>query len=233
MLLDVKNLQFSIGKITILRNINLKISRGEVVGLVGRNGAGKTTTIKNIVGIYRPQSGKILFNGIDITHVSADYRIKLGLGYSPEDARVFPDLTVRENLLLPVWIRGTKGEDKALKPVFEVFPEIKDFLERKGKYLSGGQKKIVAIARALALDPLLLLLDEPFEGLAPLVLKRLKRAILKIRKLGKTVFIASSRISVLSDIIDKVYIIERGEILFEGSPSDALNNELLLRVIGR
>ena len=231
-MLEVRDLQFSIGSINILRKVDLKIEKGEIVGLLGRNGAGKTSTIKNILGIYRPKAGRIIFNNVDITQLPTEKRIMMGIGYSPEDSRVFPDLTVEENLRLPLWIKGEKHEDVALEKVFEIFPEIKRLLDRKGRYLSGGEKKMVAIGRALALNPTLLLLDEPFEGLAPIVVGRFKNAIKRIKEMGKTILIAESRVGILSELVDRLYIIERGEIIFEGTPQELLSNEALLKIVG-
>ncbi len=230
-MLSVENIDFYIGAVNILRGVSLRVREKEIVGLVGRNGAGKTSTIKNIIGLFRPRRGRIIYRGMDITKLPAAKRARLGIGYSPEDSRVYPELTVLENLMIPMWIRRVSRD--VLDLVFDIFPEIKEFLDRKGQNLSGGQKKMVSIARALALDPDLLLLDEPFEGLSPAVVARFQRAIKRIRELGKTIIIASARINVLVGLADRVYVIERGEIIHEGSPDEIIQNEQLMRIIGR
>lgn len=232
-LLEVRDLRLSIGTVSILRGVSLSVSEGEIVGLVGRNGAGKTSTLKSILGLYRPKAGSVKFKGTDVTRLPPEKRVLMGMGYSPEDSRVFPDLTVEENLRLPLWVRGERGEDDALRKVFEVFPEIRRLIGRKGRHLSGGERKMVSIGRALALDPALLLLDEPFEGLAPMVVERFKTSIERIRDMGKAILIAESRVDHLVGLADRVYVIERGEIVFSGKPSELMSNEALLRMIGR
>lgn len=234
MLLEIENLDFYVGSTQILRSISLEIDEGEVVCLVGRNGAGKSSILKNIIGLYSPQSGKITFKGIDITSLSPRERVILGLGYSPEDARVFSDLIVEENINISTWItdKTKKAKPVGFEKIFDIFPEIKKFLKRKGLYLSGGEKKMVSISRALALSPSLLLLDESFEGLAPIVVNRFKDALRRIRDLGITILLSESHIRTTSQVADRLYIVERGEIIFEGLPNEILKDENLLRIVG-
>jgi branched-chain amino acid transport system ATP-binding protein len=249
MLLKIENLDFYIGSTQILRSVSLGVNEGEVVCLVGRNGAGKSSIIKSIIGLYLPRSGRITLKGKDITNLPPRERVLLGLGYSPEDARVFSDLTVEENINLSTWITGKAKRAESLgsgvviqregnqgttsfEKVFSIFPEIKKFLKRKGLYLSGGEKKMISITRALALSPLLLLLDESFEGLAPIVVNRFKEALKRIRDLGITILLAESNIRTASQVADRLYVVERGEIIFEGNPSEILENEKLLRIVG-
>lgn len=234
MLLEIENLDFYVGSTQILRSISLEIDEGEVVCLVGRNGAGKSSILKNIIGLYSPQSGKIIFKGIDITSLSPRERVILGLGYSPEDARVFSDLIVEENINISTWItdKTKKAKPVGFEKIFDIFPEIKKFLKRKGLYLSGGEKKMVSISRALALSPSLLLLDESFEGLAPIVVNRFKDALRRIRDLGITILLSESHIRTTSQVADRLYIVERGEIIFKGLPNEILKDENLLRIVG-
>lgn len=234
MLLEIENLDFYVGSTQILRSISLEIDEGEVVCLVGRNGAGKSSILKNIIGLYSPQSGKITFKGIDITSLSPRERVILGLGYSPEDARVFSDLIVEENINISTWItdKTKKAKPVGFEKIFDIFPEIKKFLKRKGLYLSGGEKKMVSISRALALSPSLLLLDESFEGLAPIVVNRFKDALRRIRDLGITILLSESHIRTTSQVADRLYIVERGEIIFKGLPNEILKDENLLRIVG-
>jgi branched-chain amino acid transport system ATP-binding protein len=234
-LLQVENLNFFIGSTHILRSISLRVSKGEIVFLLGRNGAGKSSIIKCIIGLYSGKSGKILFQGKDITPFSPREKVLAGIGYSPEDTRIFSDLTVEENINLSTWVRG-QGEIRetfSFEKIFNIFPAIKKFLDRKGLHLSGGEKKMASIARALALNPSLLLLDEAFEGLAPLVVKHFIEALSQIRALGVTILLGESNVRIASQIAERSYLVERGEIIFEGHPREILENEKLLKIVGR
>jgi branched-chain amino acid transport system ATP-binding protein len=232
MLLKIENLDVFIGSTQILRNISLGVNEGEIVCLLGRNGAGKSSIIKSTIGLYPSRSGKIIFKEKDITSFSPRKKVLLGIGYSPEDTRIFTELTVEENINLSTWVRG-KGEIFSYETIFAIFPRIKDFLDRKGLNLSGGEKKMVSVARALALNPSLLLLDEAFEGLAPLVVNHFMEALRQIRKLGVTILLAESNVRIVSQVTEKTYIIERGEIIFEGHPREILENERLLKLVGK
>jgi branched-chain amino acid transport system ATP-binding protein len=232
MLLKIENLDVFIGSTQILRNISLGVNEREIVCLLGRNGAGKSSIIKSIIGLYPSRSGKIFFKEKDITPLSPRKKVLSGIGYSPEDTRIFTELTVEENINLSTWVRG-KGEIFSYEKIFSIFPKIKDFLDRKGLNLSGGEKKMVSIARALALNPSLLLLDEAFEGLAPLVVNHFMEALNQIRKLGVTILLGESNVRIVSQVTERTYIIERGEIIFEGHPREILENERLLRLVGK
>lgn len=232
MLLKVENLDVFIGATQILRNVSIGINEGEVICLLGRNGAGKSSIIKSVIGLYPSRSGKITFKETDITSLSSRKKVLSGLGYSPEDTRLFSELTVRENIILSTWVKG-KGEMFNFETIFNIFPRINQLLDRKGLNLSGGEKKMVSIARALALNPSLLLLDEAFEGLAPLVVKHFIEALNQIRGLGVTILLGESNVRIASQTAERSYIVERGEIIFEGHPRDILENEKLLRLVGR
>jgi len=232
MLLKIENLDVFIGSTQILRNISLGVNGGEIVCLLGRNGAGKSSIIKSTIGLYPSRSGKILFKEKDITSFSPRKKVLSGIGYSPEDTRIFTELTVEENINLSTWVRG-KGEIFSYENIFAIFPKIKDFLARKGLNLSGGEKKMVSIARALALNPSLLLLDEAFEGLAPLVVNHFMEALSQIRKLGVTILLGESNVRIVSQVTERTYIVERGEIIFEGHPREILENEKLLKLVGK
>ncbi|MBM4306188.1 MAG: ABC transporter ATP-binding protein [Deltaproteobacteria bacterium] len=232
MLLKIENLDVFIGSTQILRNISLGVNEGEIVCLLGRNGAGKSSIIKSTIGLYPSRSGKIIFNGKDITPLSPRKKVLSGIGYSPEDTRIFTELTVEENINLSTWVRG-KGETFSYEKIFTIFPKIKSFMDRKGLNLSGGEKKMVSVARALALNPSLLLLDEAFEGLAPLVVNHFMEALNQIRKLGVTILLAESNVRIVSQVTERTYIIERGEIIFEGHPREILENERLLKLVGK
>jgi branched-chain amino acid transport system ATP-binding protein len=219
------------GQAQILREVSLRVGDGEAACLVGRNGAGKTTTIDSIMGLLAARGGRISFRGRDITRLAAHQRARLGIGYAPEDCGIFPDLTVEENFQITDWLsRGKTGAEPDEK-IFGVFPEVRGFLKRRGLHLSGGQKKMVAITRAMTLAPSVLLLDEPFEGLAPVVVTRFIEAVKVIKGMGISVLIAESNLTNASRVADRLYAIDRGEIIFEGPPRDVLQNEEVLRTI--
>jgi len=232
MLLKIENLDVFIGSTQILRNISLGVNEGEIVCLLGRNGAGKSSIIKSTIGLYPSKSGKIIFKEKDITSLTPRKKVLSGIGYSPEDTRIFTELTVEENINLSTWVRG-KGEIFSYEKIFTIFPRVKEFLSRKGLHLSGGEKKMVSIARALALNPSLLLLDEAFEGLAPLVVNHFMDALNQIRKLGVTILLGESNARIVSQVTERTYIVERGEIIFEGHPREILENERLLKLVGK
>jgi branched-chain amino acid transport system ATP-binding protein len=225
------------GAAHVVRKVSLTVSAGEAVGLVGRNGAGKTTTMESIMGLLPAKGGAITFQGQDITGLPTHLRARLGIGFAPDDCRIFPDLTVAENLQISRWLAGEatgsragSGQETDAR-IFSVFPEVRGLLARRGLNLSGGQKKMVAIARAMALAPSILLLDEPFEGLAPVVVTRFIEAVQKIKALGISILIAESNLPNAARAVDRLYAIDRGEIIFEGDPRRAFQNEQLMRTI--
>ncbi len=220
----------------ILHGVSLTVGEGEVVCLVGRNGAGKTTTIESIMGLLPVKSGTIRFHGQDITGLPAHQRARRGLGYSPENCGIFPDLSVAENLSISRWLsedRGTSGMNAAAveERVYSVFPEVRALTGRRGLNLSGGQRKMVAVARAMFLSPSLLLLDEAFEGLAPVVVSRFREAMIKIKAMGISLLMAESNLPAAAAIADRLYAIDRGEIIFHGKPRDALANEDVMKTL--
>lgn len=226
------------GTAHVLRGVSLTVQAAEAVCLVGRNGAGKTTTIESIMGLLPMRGGTITFQGRDITRLPAHERARLGIGYAPEDAGIFPDLTVAENFQISRQLARASREGAAASSnedpegrIFAIFPEVRDFTQRRGLYLSGGQKKMVAIARAMALSPKILLLDEPFEGLAPVVVIRFIEAVKKIKDIGISVLIAESNLTTASRVADRLYAIDRGEIIFEGAPQSAFANEDVMKTI--
>jgi branched-chain amino acid transport system ATP-binding protein len=221
------------GPAQILREVSLRVGDGEAVCLVGRNGAGKTTTIDSIMGLLGLSGGQIRLRGQDITRRPAHERARLGIGYAPEDCGIFPDLTVEENFQITEWLsRSTAGTTaRPDEKIFGVFPEVQGFLKRRGLHLSGGQKKMVAITRAMTIAPSVLLLDEPFEGLAPVVVTRFIEAVTAIKGMGISVLIAESNVTNASRVADRLYAIDRGEIIFEGHPRDVLQNADVLRII--
>jgi branched-chain amino acid transport system ATP-binding protein len=235
--LEVKAIDTYRGPAHILNGVSLRVDRQEVVCLVGRNGAGKTTTIESIMGFLPVRAGRILFQDEDLTALPPHERAKRGIGYSPEDCGVFPELSVGENLMISRWlgeeIVHRRGESRPEPDVqaFGVFPEVQGLLQRQGLHLSGGQRKMVAIARAMMLSPTLLLLDEAFEGLAPVVVNRFSEAVMKIKAMGVSILIAESHLAAASRIGDRLYAIDRGEIIYHGSPKDALTDEKVVKAL--
>ena len=231
-LLALDALVVDIEKSRILRGISLAVGAGELVCLVGRNGAGKTTTFRAVMGMIRPVSGTIRLDGNDVAGL-ATYRIaQLGVGYSPEESQVFGDLSVAENIELPTWTRpGGRDAKTRIDLAYDVFPKLRQYAARGGNQLSGGERKMVSIARALALDPRLLLLDEPFEGLSPAIIPSISDGIASIRRLGHGVLMAESNVHHIPEYADALYVLERGEIIWHGKPGESYPADVM-RVIG-
>jgi ABC-type branched-subunit amino acid transport system ATPase component len=237
-MLEVERINTFRGPAHVLNGVSLRVGDAESVCLVGRNGAGKTTTIDSIMGLLPVRSGTVTFNGKDISGLPTHKRALAGIGYSPEDAGIFPDLTVAENFLISqslARVAGkaapTEGSSGIDERVLALFPEIRAFTQRRGLFLSGGQKKMVAIARAMTLSPSILLLDEPFEGLAPVIVTRFIDAVKKIKEMGISLLIAESNLMTASRVADRLYAIDRGEIIFEGEPRRAFENDEVMKTI--
>ena len=231
-MLSVNDLVVHIDGSVILRRVSLQVGAGELVCLVGRNGAGKSTTFRTIMGARRPVSGTIALEGHDLLQHAPFEIARLGIGFAPEESEVFGDLTVAENILLPTWTRPTArpaGEREAL--AYRIFPRLERYRARGGQQLSGGERKMVSIARALALDPKLLLLDEPTEGLSPVIVPSIVAGIASIRELGRAVLIAQSNLNHVPEFADRLYVIERGEIIFAGPPADVRKDPAIARVV--
>jgi branched-chain amino acid transport system ATP-binding protein len=235
-LLDVKDINTYRGPAHILRGVSISVDTDEVVALVGRNGAGRTTIIESITGLLPIRSGQIRFRDEEITSLPPHRRARRGIGYAPEDSGIFPELTVAENLMISRWLaqnkqRGAEADGDTETRVFTVFPEVRQLVGRQGLNLSGGQKKMVAIARAMALAPYLLILDEAFEGLAPAVVKRFREAVMTIKAMGVSLLIAESNLVSAAAIADRLYVVDRGEIVFHGGPQQALADEDVMRTL--
>jgi branched-chain amino acid transport system ATP-binding protein len=211
-ILAVDGLNVDIGASNILRNVTLSIPAGMMCGLIGRNGAGKTTLMRSIMGLVPARSGHIAFAARDLRAVAAFQRAHLGIGYMPEDRRLMPHLSSEENILLPAWITDANGIASRLQWIYELMPEVAKFSARHANQLSGGQQKMLALARALMCGTKLLLLDEPFEGLAPALARRLAEVLTKLKTEGLSVFMAESNETHVRDLFDQVFLIERGSI---------------------
>jgi branched-chain amino acid transport system ATP-binding protein len=232
-LLEVKDINTYRGPAHILRGVSINVGADEVVALVGRNGAGRTTIIESITGLLPVRSGEIRFRDEAITSLPPHRRAKRGIGYAPENSGIFPELTVAENLMISRWLTAKtgRGASDTEARVFAVFPEVRQLVGRQGLNLSGGQKKMVAIARAMALAPYLLILDEAFEGLAPAVVKRFREAVMTIKSMGIALLIAESNLTSAAAIADRLYVVDRGEIVFQGTPQQALADEEVMRAL--
>jgi len=232
-MLAIDNLVVDIQNSRILRGISLAVDAGQLVCLVGRNGAGKTTTFRSIMGYRKAVSGGITFDGKPIAGLATHRIAQLGVGYAPEESEVFGDLTVAENIELPTWTRTTqRGAGERVALAYEIFPKLRQYATRGGNQLSGGERKMVSIARALALDPRLLLLDEPFEGLSPAIIPSIGDGIASIRKLGHGVLIAESNVHHIPEYADALYVLERGEIIYSGKPGDTYPPEVMKVITG-
>ncbi|MBX2854662.1 MAG: ATP-binding cassette domain-containing protein [Rhodobacteraceae bacterium] len=212
-MLSLTDVDVKIQATPILRHLSLKVETGEVVSLIGRNGAGKTTTLRTIMGMTRPEHGAIHFGGNDISAMKGHHRPALGIGYMPEDRRLVPQLTVEENILLPAWVNNEIDQAQGLELVYELMPELEAMKERKALLLSGGQQKMAALGRALVAGSKLLLLDEPFEGVAPALSQRLSEVIGSLRGEAQSILIAQSELSHSGTLSDRDIVIERGAIV--------------------
>jgi branched-chain amino acid transport system ATP-binding protein len=219
-LLEVRGLETAYGASQVLFGVSLEVARGEVVALLGRNGAGKTTTLSSIMGLVRPRAGSIRFDGVEIQGREPFEACRAGLGFVPENCRLFGGLTVAENFEAASRPARDGGSRWTLDEVLELFPDVAQFLDRRASALSGGQQRMVAIARTLMGNPSLLLLDEPSEGLAPMVVDAILQRLKRLKEAGTTVLISEQNLRFATELADRVSIIERGEIRYEGTPAE-------------
>lgn len=235
--LEVRGLDVYRGGVQVLRSVDLDAERGQVVLIAGRNGAGKTTLIKSIIGLLSVKQGVIRLFGDDITNLPTHERILRGIAYSPEAFEVFTNLTVEENVRIGRWSLGLRDDEDHFKTVVEIFKELKYLLPRRALHLSGGERRMVSIARAFYMKPQLMLLDEPLEGLAPVAVERLNGVLRGIKEQGISMVIAESTFFYINKLMssaipDKVYVIERGEIIFEGRPEELMQHEAIKTIRG-
>jgi branched-chain amino acid transport system ATP-binding protein len=211
-MLSIRDLSVSLASAQVLRGVSLEVPTGAMIGLIGRNGAGKTTLMKTVMGILKPAGGTIHLEERDLLTVPPHGRAALGIGYMPEDRRLIPDLTIEENILVPAWAVHVRDVASKLEKVYSLIPELRAFAERKGLQLSGGQQKLAALGRALMCGTRLLLLDEPFEGVAPALAGRLAEVVADLRKEGMSVLVSESDLQHSERMVDRVVTIDRGAL---------------------
>ena len=227
-LLELKNVASYYGSVQALKSVSLRVEQGEVVTLLGANGAGKSTTLRTISGLLRPASGEVWFDGQPIHNIAPEKIVRLGISHVPEGRRIFPGLTVRENIMLGTSSRGSlpkKQMEQEVGEMFEIFPVIKPFENALGWTLSGGQQQMLAVARGLMAKPKLLLLDEPSLGLAPVIVQQLFATIRIIHGRGTTILLVEQNANMALSVANRGYVLETGEMKIEGSPKELLGNE--------
>ena len=229
MLLQIRDLNTYYGASHVLQGITLDVAEGELVALLGRNGMGKSTTLKTVMGLVKSQSGSVVFDGREITG-HAPYKVaRAGIGYVPEERRIFPELSVLDNLLLG--IKGGKIADPSdakvwtLDRIFDHFPRLKERIEQKGKFLSGGEQQMLAIGRSLMGNPKLLLVDEPTEGLAPLMVKEVRNVLFEINEAGVSILLVEHNLKVALSLAHRVYLMGKAHIGFDGTVEELKDNK--------
>ena len=232
MILEIENINVYINRSHILRDISMAVGPGEAVFLIGRNGAGKTTTLQSILGFHQPDTGSIAFQSESLIGLAPHVIARKGIGYAPEESRVFPDLTVHENIAYSTYTRQTvRHPAERIRLAYKVFPKLEQYRARRGTQLSGGERKMLSVARALALDPILLLLDEPFEGLSPAIMPEVAESLYEISQMGVAILIAESNIYHVPDFATRIYVIERGEIIFGGKPEEIRHQPEIMKIV--
>jgi branched-chain amino acid transport system ATP-binding protein len=232
-MLLVRDLETSYGRSQVLFGVSFSISQGEIITLLGRNGMGKTTTVRSVMGMVPPKAGKISFQNLELNNLPS-YRIaQAGLGLVPEGRQIFPNLTVRENLVATAANRSQRKDPWTLARVFALFPNLQNRQDNFGNQLSGGEQQMLAIGRALMTNPLLLILDEATEGLAPLVRAEIYQSIERLKSSGLSILIIDKDLKALTRIADRHYVLEKGRVVWEGASSAlAANQDVQRRYLG-
>jgi branched-chain amino acid transport system ATP-binding protein len=227
--LKVEAIHTAYGLSQVLFGVSLEVHPGECIALIGRNGVGKTTTMRSIMGLTPPTAGRVVWKGQDIAHLPAHRIARLGIGFVPEDRRIFPELSVWENL--DIARRGASNGRAAWREeqVFALFPDLASIKDRKGGVLSGGQQQMLTIARTLMGNPELLLLDEPSEGLAPLIVEQLEARVAQLKATGLSIVLAEQNLRFVMALADRVYILEKGEVRYTGTPADLRADDGIVR----
>jgi len=229
--LDIEGLECRYGNVAAVRELSLEVRKGELVSLIGANGAGKTTTLKAISGVLAPSAGRIVFEGEDITRASARRVLELGIAHCPEGRRMFPYMTVRENLEMGCYLRRDKaGIEADIRQIYERFPILRDRRAQAAGTLSGGEQQMLAVSRALMLKPKLMLLDEPSFGLAPLIVRELFSILRTVNEREHvSMLVVEQNASMALDLADHAYLIETGRVVLSGTADDIKNNDAVRR----
>ena len=223
-LLTVDDIHTYYGEAHILQGVSLTVGEGEVVTMIGRNGAGKTTTLLSIMGIARARRGAVRLGADDITRLQTHEIVRRGIGWVPEERRVLPNLTVLENLRLGMMATDGAGSEERLEEALEFFPRLRERIAQRGRFLSGGEQQMLAIARGLVARPRIMLVDEPTEGLAPLLVQTLTDILREINRRGTTILLVEQTLEVAMALSHRLYVMDQGRIQFEGTP-DALRQD--------
>src|SRR5512139_902971 len=216
-MLRMKNLKCSYGECKVLHDTSMEVKEGKLIGLIGRNGVGKTTTLKSIMGLVPRRSGSVLFYEVNLSSIPPYQIPRMGIAYMPQGRHLFPKLTVMENLKIPI-IKG-EMDKKTLEEIFEYFPRLKERLKQKAGTLSGGEQQMLAVGRALITNPKLILMDEPMEGLMPLLVKLIADTVKVINQKGTTILLVEQNLKTIKHVCQGVYIMEKGSIVYEGTPA--------------
>ena len=225
-MLEVKNIQVAYGKIIAVKDISVTVNEGEIVTLIGSNGAGKSTTLRTISGLIKPKSGEITFNGKRIDGVPGHEIVGMGICHSPEGRRIFPRMSVKENLELGAFLRNDKAAVNAdMERVLDLFPRLKERIKQTAGTMSGGEQQMLAVSRALMGDPKLLLLDEPSMGLAPVLVELIFDTIVKIRKQGITILLIEQNATAALEVADRAYVLESGKVKMSGSAAELRSDD--------
>ena len=233
-LLEAKGLSAGYGAAEILVDVDLHVRRGEVVALIGRNGAGKSTLLKALMGLLDRRRGQVTFMGHDLSRSEPHQAARLGLGYVPEDRRIFTDLTVMENLqvgqqMVRQWPDGQAAPHWTPESLFQLFPNLAEMPQRPGGRMSGGEQQMLTVARTLMGNPFLVLLDEPSEGMAPVIVEHMVQMILALKKQGLSILLSEQNMHFAELVSDRAYVLEKGQIRFQGTMQELASNEEVLR----
>ena len=222
-MLQVENLVVKYGNIAAVKGISLDVAEGEIISVVGANGAGKSTTVNTIAGIVKMTSGKIIYNGIDISKTTPQERVKQGIILAPEGRKMFNEMSVKENLLMGAYLQDSASANQMFDTIFDLFPILKSRLKQPAGTLSGGEQQMLCIGRAMMSKPKLLMLDEPSLGLAPLIVKEIFELIKRIREMGCTILLIEQNVRMALGVSDRAYVMQTGEVVISGNSKDVVN----------
>lgn len=222
-MLQVENLVVKYGNIAAVKGISLDVAEGEIISVVGANGAGKSTTVNTIAGIVKMTSGKIIYNGIDISKTTPQERVKQGIILAPEGRQMFNEMSVKENLLMGAYLQDSASANQMFDTIFDLFPILKSRLKQPAGTLSGGEQQMLCIGRAMMSKPKLLMLDEPSLGLAPLIVKEIFELIKRIHEMGCTILLIEQNVRMALGVSDRAYVMQTGEVVISGNSKDVVN----------